>query len=784
MQILKNLKIKNFLGTKSREINFDLYQDPLFIIWENAWGKTTIMRAIYFALTGEDAFFKNKNLDGLINDHAESMYIELELFNKWNLYKIEISKTRKKALNIVIYENWNLLTQSSKYKEAKEILEKLFWNAQSILSTYFIFGDGQSDFVENTPTWRLQVITKVSNAFEDYEKLSQAAKNFIRTLEVEKNQKIGQLEMIDSNLIELEDKIKWFNKETIEKQISIQEKELNELEDIFNRKKQIKEIEDELKLLSNVDIKKEVQKLKENKENVAFNKTIKEKIKKLSKEKENLMKELSEKKVKFAETKGELNKINNEIKTNESFIVNFNEEQLKLLKKYWKFSLEETKEKINNWEKKLEEIIETGRNIKTKIDILNSDIKKINEEITKKEKEINDTNELFKHNTECPLCHSTLKQESLENYKKFIINEVENLKKEIYKKEKEINELSEKRKIELTNYEKYKVILEELKEVLTLKEKDNKNKEIENKIKLLKENLTNISKNIENIEKEVKSVEDKVNKIEENIEKEEKNLKPELSNEEIQEIERIIDLNKKSSVLEENKIKLLSKIDEKYKSIDLNTIWTKINELKTDINKLKSEIINFENNQKRFEEEKKKKEKTKSEIDLIDKDIQQYEDIMKLYWKDGIQKKQIQMLLWQIEIETNALVKKFFDNLSVKFSYQKKGIDLKIMRRMDHNDGWFELKEDVLGNFSDAQQEILKVLLKVSFSKVVQNLNNTPLNVLFLNETFNTLSKDKEHLLVEILDFYKRYYHICFITHNQDLIWNFSNDNVYDINKE
>jgi hypothetical protein len=156
---------------------------------------------------------------------------------------------------------------------------------------------------------------------------------------------------------------------------------------------------------------------------------------------------------------------------------------------------------------------------------------------------------------------------------------------------------------------------------------------------------------------------------------------------------------------------------------------------------------------------------------------------MKLYWKDWIQKKQIQLLLWQIEIETNALVKKFFDNLSVKFSYQKKWIDLKILRRMDHNDWWFELKEDVLWNFSDAQQEILKVLLKFSFSKVVQNLNNTPLGILFLNETFNTLSKDKEHLLVEFLDFYRRYYHICFITHNQDLIWNFSDDNIYDINK-
>jgi hypothetical protein len=172
-----------------------------------------------------------------------------------------------------------------------------------------------------------------------------------------------------------------------------------------------------------------------------------------------------------------------------------------------------------------------------------------------------------------------------------------------------------------------------------------------------------------------------------------------------------------------------------------------------------------------------------NEINAINNDIEEYTNIQKLFWKNGVQKKQIQILLREIELETNALIKKFFDTLSVKFEYEKSWIDLKILRRIDANDGSIEYKDDVLSNFSDAQQEVLSVLLKLSFSKVVQHLNNTPLNILFLNETFNTVSKQKEPILVDVLNHYKRSYHIVFITHNTDLIDNFDENNVMNISE-
>ena len=36
MEVLKRLSIKNFLGTKQREIDFTMYSNPLFIVGENA----------------------------------------------------------------------------------------------------------------------------------------------------------------------------------------------------------------------------------------------------------------------------------------------------------------------------------------------------------------------------------------------------------------------------------------------------------------------------------------------------------------------------------------------------------------------------------------------------------------------------------------------------------------------------------------------------------------------------------------------------------------------------
>lgn len=778
MEILKRLKIKNFLGTKDREIDFTLYDNPIFIVWENAWWKTTIMRAIYMALTGEDAFFNSKKLDWLINDYADNMSIELELLNKWNLYKITISKQKWKPLDIMIYENDKQLIMSSLNKEAKGQLVKLFGNPVAILSTYFIFGDNKNDFVDTTPSERLKIITKVSNAFQKYEKISEKAKWFVKKYELEKNKSIGQLELANRNVEELELKVKDFNLDDENNKKIIIEKEIKKLRDISWVLKQIQDIDKELSLVDNINIEDIVKKLKENKDNIKNNESVKNEITDIETKISSNNKILNEFNIKEASLKWELDSNSKEIKTNKWFlkdISKFNDT------KFDELELNIIEEKINNGKNVIEDKLELGRKIKTDIEIKESDVSKIKIELDKKNKELTDTTELFNHNTECPLCHNSLKLESLDNYKEFIKKEVIDLKEKIEKENVTINDLKVKKDKILWEWKQYTEILNILETVL-----EKKKIIIENdKINKIINDLNNKKIDIEDKYKEnnviILKEQSKIKELNNIIDKLKLKLKNILTNSEIEKLENILDINKKISILQENKIKLQKNISDEFLNKTYNEIVNDMSVTESNLDNINSKIVSHKNDLERIKLDKKKQSEIKWIIEFKNKDIEEYENIQKLFGKDWIQKRQIQLLLGQIEMETNGLVKKFFENISVKFDYSKKWIDLKILRRVDLNNGWFQMKEDVIGNFSDAQQEVLKVLLKISFSKVVQNLNNTPLNILFLNETFNTLSVDKEPLLVEILSYYSKFYHIGFITHNQELIENYKQDNVYHI---
>ena len=780
MKVLKRLKITNFLWTKSREIDFDLLDSIVFITGENAGWKTTIMRAIYFALTWEDAFFWNKKTDGLINDYALEMTIELELENRWKNYLIVLNKKKNKPLDIDIYEEWISLLESKLNKEAKEILCRLFWNPTAILSTYFIFWDNKNDFVDNTPMERLKIITRVSDAFRKYENISLQAKWFIKKLELEKNQKIGQLELASNNVKELEEKIKDFKEKDKKDKLKFLKVELESITKIEKIKEDIAEIDNKLKILDSVDIKEIVSKIEDNKKNIKKNESINIRIKELEVKKGTLLEVLTTSKIELTKQEWIIKNIESTISANKNYIKEVNNEILDSQKE----TIIIAKERIQKWKDIIASKLEEWTDLKTQIDIKESDIKKIDKDIFEKEQALIDTKKLFEQNNHCPLCHNALTEKSLNNYKKFIEDELVQIKKNKENILKDIATKTTKKNAILSEWKNYNNIVKSLELYVIEKEKDDENKKILWKIKELESEIVRNKKLLETIinenNKNIKAVED-INIL---IWNENKKLFTLLSSNELNKYEDILKTNEKSALLEEQKNELLWKIEEKYKKILLEDIKSDIYEKNSEISQLNTLLTNFASDKDRLTVERKKEKEIKDIVFTMNTNIEQYEDLQKLFWKDWIQKRQIQMLLWEIEVETNALVKKFFDNIWVKFWYNKKGIDLKILRRVTYNDWSYEHKEDVIWNFSDAQQEVLKVLLKISFSKVVQNLNNTPLNILFLNETFNTLSKEKESLLVETLNYYSKYYHITFITHNEDLIWNFGWSNIYDINEE
>ncbi|RUM42581.1 MAG: hypothetical protein DSY35_05135 [Desulfurobacterium sp.] len=92
---LRNLKLSGFLSHKETELSFD--DETYVILGENASGKTSILRGIFFALFGKD--FTAEKLERVVNRESTSLQVELSFLHRGTYYRIcrKFSALRKKS---------------------------------------------------------------------------------------------------------------------------------------------------------------------------------------------------------------------------------------------------------------------------------------------------------------------------------------------------------------------------------------------------------------------------------------------------------------------------------------------------------------------------------------------------------------------------------------------------------------------------------------------------------------------------------------------------------------
>jgi len=760
MKVIQRIEIKNFLWTEYRYVDFSEKNDSILIVGENAKGKTTIMRGIYFGLTGEDAFFGTSNLDSVIRDGADEMNINMEMLSSDNtsIYYIEISKKLGKSLKIKIHENGTLLNTSDLITDAKEILNELFGNPLSIRNTYFMFSSSDDDFVNATNSRRLEIITKSSNIFTEYELISDSAKTMVVRKNDEKIRLQGEYDNENNRLLENETSLNDLEVKLIEslgenidqngfeKFSNDTEAYQNLLRKTFDSITEKEKLENEISSIQSIDINALKLKIEEDDINNEFNKSIFEKtsllrvnISNLMKGKEVYNKELSIRKEKKARL--------------ESTIISLN-------KQLTPISDEELSFRVDNFD--FSSIETELKNRKLQIDDTKSYGVKLNTNIESKQDEVKKTSELFNHSKECPVCHSELTEKALQSY--------------IDKIQGEIDILVSERDVLRENY---KVINDEytsLERTYNANVKIYSNENIFIEISKNEEDLSTIETS--DLIVEITSIENEITSIENEITSIEKQKRAVLAGYERNDIKNKIETA--GSI--DSKITRIYELDNLikgsgYSHMSKYDINTELANIKTFADSVKFMFGQYSNIKKSLYDNKAKIVDIQNGIELVKKDIEQYDYLRSVFGKNGIQKEQIEHILRSVEMETNGMVNKFFDNIGVRFTYDGNGIGLEIMRQVISDMG-IEYKSDVLKNFSDAQQEVLKTLLKLSFSKVLQYLNGTPLNIIFLNETFNTLSVNKEEELVSILKYFAEEYQVFFITHNQSLISKYENDSI------
>lgn len=759
MKILKKLKIQNFLNTGNREIDFTKTKDVTLIVGGNTKGKTTILRAIYMCLTGQDAFFGNKNIDSLIRNGENKMLLELSLEKGDSDILVRVKKKRgeKERLDIEIFLNEVRLNQSLLVTDAKNILEDLFGDANTILQTYFFFSNHDEDFVSATPTRRLEMITKNTAIFEEYNNISQQAALFAkeltssidvlqgRLLSNEETHKLKEDKYF--SLLEEVEKLtgnSTYNETLISQLLEETQEEIVQLRDIVTSFTWKNALAQEIEKTKQIDIVQLQKKLEESEKNEIINEKTQKDIKKLQKDLEESHTRLLEYTQRMSKKETELGQSATVVKIEsqhiqklpENFVIEGLTEKL----------LEEKVEELSSNNERLSDIVSKGKDIASFIKV--------------KENELEETQEIFQHNKSCPVCHSELTEKALASYK-------ERIKAEITEKIKEKEQLTEEYKA-LTSK------ITEMEAFIRNAEIFFENIKIETKISSYKEKITELEEEIAKIKNALDIQKNEYKESQEKKQNLEKKLLPVLSaSDKVKISEQLKEVaGMQEKIAEFNTLKeTLANIDEYETKEKIQYAERKIKSISIiqhDIKTLSQEI----------KESIKSVEEIKTAITTTQKEIQQYKNLSKWYGKNGIQKKQLEIILRNIEFESNAVISKFFDNISVKFGFDGSGISLVVERQFISSDGQISYLEDTLRNFSDAQQEILRVILKVFLSKASQYMNKKPLNMIFFNETFNKLSEDKEMELKKILDFFAQEHQVVFVTHNKNILSYFEQDSI------
>ncbi|WP_163328590.1 AAA family ATPase [Desulfurobacterium thermolithotrophum] len=92
---LRSLKLEGFLSHRLTELEFD--DESYVILGENASGKTSILRGIFFALFGKD--FSSDKLERIVNKQTNKLSVFLSFLHRGNFYTVKrkFSLVRKKS---------------------------------------------------------------------------------------------------------------------------------------------------------------------------------------------------------------------------------------------------------------------------------------------------------------------------------------------------------------------------------------------------------------------------------------------------------------------------------------------------------------------------------------------------------------------------------------------------------------------------------------------------------------------------------------------------------------
>jgi len=215
---LRQLVLENFLSHKNTVLSFD--DEAYVILGENASGKTSILRGIFFALFGKDFVLDNKNISKIVNRESNKMSVSLTFVYRKNTYTIrrKYSVVRKKS-EAELEKDGKLCALG--VKNVKEFIEnELGLDPNIFRNTVYVPQGEISKFFEVARKEKRQILNRllgleeigekhekvksVLNKLKSIEKLFLDKKESFKELEEETKKIEAEIEKISTLLDELE----------------------------------------------------------------------------------------------------------------------------------------------------------------------------------------------------------------------------------------------------------------------------------------------------------------------------------------------------------------------------------------------------------------------------------------------------------------------------------------------------------------------------------------------------------------------------------------------------
>lgn len=509
---IKKLYAENIYSYEKLEFEFDKFPGGTTLFLgrnldqktSNGAGKSSPMKALYFAIYGQDVAGANKS-DVVRRGASKGYYLTLEFEDRGHEFKIERFEGRKdksssgKGLNFYIDgELFNAVKKDGSKGEAgieetqKFINQKIKFTPRLFLSAVYSSQDSKNNFLIESDTNKKELLSELLD-LQIYGRGHKYVKDVISEIEKKRDEKDSKIASLQEQIKTLEEEVKDLvgkkDEFTIEhkKEIHRDEQKLAEIERKLSKTKEGN------RLYNLVEIEKDIQSLNEEKDKLEAELRTEQKID-LGYEKVNgAISSLNDKIKDLEKNIQGLVKENNEldaISYDEEAHNKLKEEFLSLEKKI--SDLELIKESLSKLEIEINNIFNQISNSNNKIKDLESEIKKLEE------------------SENCPTCQRPYEESHLEHVKNNIASLLK--EKEAYIANKEsLN--SQKNLLEGDKKEKQESILEldSLKE--SLKEKNLQNQSLNLAFEKFKIKNEQKVKNLEKIESYQKDIEENKVKI-------------------------------------------------------------------------------------------------------------------------------------------------------------------------------------------------------------------------------------------------------------------------------